>query len=300
MKRLIPLSLLLVVFLAACEGPVGPQGPAGAQGPQGLAGPEGGQGPQGPSGPEGPQGPQGPAGPEGPQGPQGPHGVLPTYITINRDANESFEPSGITIDDDYNFLIATKLITGYGLDDRVYIYPYARGDFVSIFFLTGVGNFRGLDWHNDIAYALGDDPDDVHRYDISTNTQLTVYDIPNPYNDPRGITLLSNGNVLIVDVVYNRLVEFNTAGTIIDSDALHTNNNNASGLSVDSSGNRYVTDSSDALIYKYNSSNVFQNTISLHLENTNPQGIKIKNNVMHVLDTTSDILTDRIYFYLLP
>ncbi len=38
MQRLIPLFL---VFLFACEGPVGPEGPAGAAGPEGPAGPEG-------------------------------------------------------------------------------------------------------------------------------------------------------------------------------------------------------------------------------------------------------------------
>ena len=292
MKQLITLSLLCVVFLAACEGPVGPQGPTGPAGPTGSVGPEG---------PQGPEGPEGPQGPEGPPGPQGPPGTWPAYITINRDLNESFEPSGVTIDDNNNFLIATKLITGYGVDDRIYIYPYPERDFASILFLTKVGNLRGIDWHNDIVYALGDDPDDVHRYDMSTNTELTVYDIPDPYDDPRGIALLSNGNILVVDVRYQRLVEFNVSGELINSERLHIDNDNASGLSVDSDDNRYVTDSSDDLIYKYNSSNVFQSTIPLHLENTNSQGIKIQNNVMYVLDTTiSSIPADRIYIYSLP
>ncbi len=69
---------LLIVPLAACEGPQGPTGdpgPTGAQGPQGDQGPQGprgaGGGATGPAGPEGPAGPQGPAGPEGPQGEQG-------------------------------------------------------------------------------------------------------------------------------------------------------------------------------------------------------------------------------------
>ena len=50
MKRLIPLSVLLVMFLAACEGPVGPEGPAG---PSGVAGAVGAQGPAGQDGEDG-------------------------------------------------------------------------------------------------------------------------------------------------------------------------------------------------------------------------------------------------------
>ncbi len=252
-----------------------------------------------------------------------------SYITINRDANEMFEPSGIAIDDEYNFFISTKLITGYGLDDRVYVYPYASADFDSVFSFTCVGNFRGMDWHNNIAYALGDDPDDIHRYNMFTNTEFSVYDIPNPYDDPRGVALLPNGNVLVVDVEDNKLLEFSiiseaiihiedqrinnksnvstcSSGArystdsleiIINVDDLHINNTYASGLSIDSNLNRYVTDASDNLIYKYDSSNVFKNTISLHPDNTNPQGITIKQNIIYVLDTTADELTDRIYIY---
>ena len=219
--------------------------------------------------------------------------VWPSYITINKTSSSSYHSSGIAIDDNYNFYITDNLSTSLEL---VYVYPYTGGASTGNFSITGVGYFRGLDWYHNILYALGDNPDDVHRYNTSTNTQLTVYDIPNPHDDPRGITLLSNGNVLVVDVSDNIFVEFNTAGTLIDNDALHASNNNASGLSVDSSGNRYVTDSSDRLIYKYNSSNTYQNTISLHSENTNPQGIKIKENVMYVLDATSNTTTDRIYF----
>lgn len=254
-----------------------------------------------------------------------------SYIIINRDVNEMFEPSGIAIDDEYNFFISTKLITGYGLDDRVYVYPYASTDFDSVFYFTCVGNFRGMDWHNNIAYALGDDPDDIHRYNMFTNTEFSVYDIPNPYDDPRGLALLPNGNVLVVDVEDNKLVEFSIASetiisieykniknnnksnlstcsnsnryitdsleTIVRIDDLHTNNTHASGLSIDSNLNRYVTDASDDLIYKYDSANVFKNTIPLHPENTNPQGITIKQNIIYVLDNTADELTDRIYIY---
>lgn len=85
---LIVISLLLIP-LAACEGPQGPQGdpgPTGAQGPQGeegpvgprgpSAGPQGPQGEQGEPGPQGEQGPQGEKGPIGPQGPVGPMGPV--------------------------------------------------------------------------------------------------------------------------------------------------------------------------------------------------------------------------------
>jgi hypothetical protein len=69
MRRYLPLVLVL---LAACEGPVGPAGPKGDRGDTG---------PQGPTGPMGPTGPQGPQGPQGPEGPQGPAGTsAPTYF----------------------------------------------------------------------------------------------------------------------------------------------------------------------------------------------------------------------------
>ena len=75
---LIVISLLLVP-LAACEGPQGPQGQEGPQGPQGPQGPEGPQGPRGraggETGPAGPEGPQGEPGPMGPQGEQGDRGL---------------------------------------------------------------------------------------------------------------------------------------------------------------------------------------------------------------------------------
>lgn len=70
----------LLLFLAACTGPVGEQGP---QGPWGAQGPSGEQGPPGPEGPpsltgerglRGAQGPQGKEGIRGEQGEQGPHG----------------------------------------------------------------------------------------------------------------------------------------------------------------------------------------------------------------------------------
>ena len=99
---------LLMVPLAACEGPQGPQGdpgPTGAQGPQGDIGPmgprgagggdpgpPGPQGEPGPTGPEGPQGPEGekgdrglggPMGPPGPQGPIGPAGTNATIVVMD-------------------------------------------------------------------------------------------------------------------------------------------------------------------------------------------------------------------------
>ncbi len=70
---------LIVVPLAACQGPQGPQGEpgaTGAQGPQGERGPRGPQGQPGPAGPAGPAGEEpGPAGLVGPAGPQGPQGI---------------------------------------------------------------------------------------------------------------------------------------------------------------------------------------------------------------------------------
>ena len=58
-KKLIVLIGMIILgglALAACAGPVGPQGPAGPVGPQGPAGPVGPQGPVGPAGPAGPAG----------------------------------------------------------------------------------------------------------------------------------------------------------------------------------------------------------------------------------------------------
>ena len=60
---------LIVVPLAACQGPPGATGAGGPQGPQGPAGPEG---PAGPPGPEGDTGPDGPQGIQGEQGDLGP------------------------------------------------------------------------------------------------------------------------------------------------------------------------------------------------------------------------------------
>ena len=62
------MAMVPSLFTLACEGPVGPTGPAGAQGP---AGPQGAAGSQGPSGTDGQPGIQGPVGPEGPPGPTG-------------------------------------------------------------------------------------------------------------------------------------------------------------------------------------------------------------------------------------
>ena len=98
---------LLIVPLAACEGPQGPTGdpgPTGAQGPQGDQGPTGpagrAGGATGPTGPQGDLGPQGPTGPlgeqgdrglTGPPGPMGPPGIQgPTsqiVICLAADAN---------------------------------------------------------------------------------------------------------------------------------------------------------------------------------------------------------------------
>lgn len=60
--------LVSLLVVSACQGAVGPQGPAGAQGP---AGPAGAVGPAGPAGAQGPAGATGPAGPPGPAGPAG-------------------------------------------------------------------------------------------------------------------------------------------------------------------------------------------------------------------------------------
>jgi len=101
---LIVISLLMVP-LAACEGPQGPTGdpgPTGAQGPQGDQGPmgppgrAGGEpgppGPQGdpglqglvgPQGDEGEKGDTGPAGPMGPPGPPGPVGPNATIVVMD-------------------------------------------------------------------------------------------------------------------------------------------------------------------------------------------------------------------------
>lgn len=48
--------LTTILFLIACEGPMGPQGPIGPQGPQGKQGAQGEQGAQGPQGPQGEDG----------------------------------------------------------------------------------------------------------------------------------------------------------------------------------------------------------------------------------------------------
>jgi hypothetical protein len=60
------IARLLLIVVAACQGPEGPMGPAGPAGPQG---PTGQTGPQGPTGPQGLQGLPGPVGPAGNPGP---------------------------------------------------------------------------------------------------------------------------------------------------------------------------------------------------------------------------------------
>lgn len=64
----IALAVLLAFALAACEGPVGPQG---SEGPQGAAGPEGKAGPAGPKGDRGDKGDKGDRGDKGERGDRG-------------------------------------------------------------------------------------------------------------------------------------------------------------------------------------------------------------------------------------
>lgn len=77
MKRLLYLTIALLVAAGCTARPVGgPEGwkvfgPPGPQGPAGLAGPAGPQGPQGIAGLMGPPGPQGPDGAQGPVGARG-------------------------------------------------------------------------------------------------------------------------------------------------------------------------------------------------------------------------------------
>lgn len=67
-KKLLILSIILMLLgaaFSACTGPTGSQGatgPIGPAGPQGVAGPPGQAGVSGPAGPSGPSGPAGPAG----------------------------------------------------------------------------------------------------------------------------------------------------------------------------------------------------------------------------------------------
>ena len=67
---------LIVVPLAACQGPPGATGAPGPMGPQGPAGPEGPAGPPGAEGDTGPAGPQGLQGPEGDPGKMGPNAQI--------------------------------------------------------------------------------------------------------------------------------------------------------------------------------------------------------------------------------
>lgn len=59
------MALVPALFAIACEGKVGPAGPAGPEGPAGVQGPPGTTGVQGPPGTDGSTGPQGPQGPPG-------------------------------------------------------------------------------------------------------------------------------------------------------------------------------------------------------------------------------------------
>ena len=60
--------LMFAVVSFACEGKVGPTGPAGARGP---------------AGPQGAKGDPGPAGARGPAGPAGPQGVAPAALYLD-------------------------------------------------------------------------------------------------------------------------------------------------------------------------------------------------------------------------
>lgn len=77
MKRLLYVTIALLVAAGCTARPVGgPEGwkvfgPPGPEGPPGLAGPAGPQGPQGVAGLTGPPGPQGPQGAQGPVGARG-------------------------------------------------------------------------------------------------------------------------------------------------------------------------------------------------------------------------------------
>ena len=67
-------TVLLMLLVLGCEGPVGPDGTTGPQGSQGIAGQDGSDGATGPQGPTGPAGQDGSDGATGPQGPTGPAG----------------------------------------------------------------------------------------------------------------------------------------------------------------------------------------------------------------------------------
>jgi hypothetical protein len=73
--RQLAACVVVMLGIAACEGPAGPTGPEGPGGPQGLQGPQGPVGPGGATGPAGPQGATGPAGPQGPSGATGATGL---------------------------------------------------------------------------------------------------------------------------------------------------------------------------------------------------------------------------------
>lgn len=73
-RFLAPALLAIVATLVACQGAIGPEGPAGRVGPVGPEGPQGAIGPKGPTGDSGPVGPPGSVGPEGAAGDLGPSG----------------------------------------------------------------------------------------------------------------------------------------------------------------------------------------------------------------------------------
>lgn len=79
-------AILVLGFLAGCQGKQGEVGPAGAKGDTGS---QGVAGPQGPAGQPGATGPTGPAGPTGPQGTPGTSGTQPAVYDFTLDASKT-------------------------------------------------------------------------------------------------------------------------------------------------------------------------------------------------------------------
>ena len=88
---LIRLLAILILSLAACEGPAGPTGPQGGQGIQGEQGPQGIQGERGERGEQGPQGEQGIQGEQGPQGIQGISGITAFTLIEERLGDDEWD-----------------------------------------------------------------------------------------------------------------------------------------------------------------------------------------------------------------
>lgn len=132
---LIVISLLLVP-LAACQGPQGPQGPKGPEGPAGPKGEEGPPGPPGRAGGEpGPAGPAGPQGEPGPQGEQGKRG-LPGAMGLPGSSGPP-GPAGpdatiVVVDLIDRFIITYVHTTEMYLDIGVYGSNFIPGDYVHL------------------------------------------------------------------------------------------------------------------------------------------------------------------------